>query len=288
VVSCTSFSTIGEKRTWRTAETNLYPAWFLFPARTADRIYFVGYGPSDYNESVSIDAALESALYSRAILMECRISVRIAHIHEGQAKGVIKEIDERPRTLILDDSEKEKLEVLDSFVANNSMYALFTERATIDNPNVDDATIDVTTAPVPEWTTEIPEEKGFIYAIGSAGADYREYRSWVEAEKDARAQLALSIETSLKHLFKQYVGTLDWISTLETDLVLHNIEIAGRWKNAETNSYHVCIRLPVDENSNYLCEKLNGWMESIPETHSLQEDELKEKIQNIEDLSGSD
>ena len=95
----------------------------------------------------------------------------------------------------------------------------------------------------------------------------------------------MNIETSLKLLLKRDLGTLEWISTLESDLTLRDIRITGRWKNPKTRSYHVCVRIPVVENSGSFMNNVHSWMESIPERDALEavpRHELEEKIQELE------
>ena len=284
ILSCGSMMKGRRESPWTTEETDLYPAWFLSPVQDEGVAFVTGYGQPDHDEDISLRAAEESALYNRALQEECRISVRLAYIDQRGVRGLIREIEEKGGSLILQKKDIAGLTLIASWVANNSYYGLFAPD-TSGAVYVDRTLIDVSAAGPPRWIEEPPREKGFLYAVGHANPDFRECRAWLSAEKDARAQLAMNIETSLKLLLKRYLGTLEWISTLESDLTLRDIRITGRWKNPKSSSYHVCVRVPVDENSASFMDNMHSWMESIPDREALEtvpRQELQEKIREID------
>jgi len=94
-----------------------------------------------------------------------------------------------------------------------------------------------------EWISTPPQDKEYIYAIGSCSQIFNEYKAWDSAENNAILNLARKI--SLNNAVEVLVNEDKLMSKFDenVNVELYNIEVIERWKDPATNSYYVLIRM---------------------------------------------
>ena len=101
----------------------------------------------------------------------------------------------------------------------------------------------------PAWVSAPPRDALFDYACGMSEPYFYEASCWMEAEKNARLELARSVSSKLRSvekLEKDETYGVSEMSVRDEDLsvTLRDIEVVHRWRSAKTRLYYVLIRSP--------------------------------------------
>jgi len=131
-----------------------------------------------------------------------------------------------------------------------------------------------TLPPKPGWMTNLPEEPGYIFALGHSNPYYREVNSWCIAEKHARIALALSLESKVRGLAKKLNSSMDTISTISTDVQLNRVQVISRWKHPQNNTCHVLVRMPLSANSEAIKNLLKSALSQKEGKQKLSREEI--------------
>jgi len=94
-----------------------------------------------------------------------------------------------------------------------------------------------------EWISTPPQDKEYIYAIGSSNRTFNEHKAWDSAENNAILNLArkISLDNAVEILINEDKLMSKFNENVNVEL--HNIEVIERWKDPKTNSYYVLIRM---------------------------------------------
>ncbi len=98
----------------------------------------------------------------------------------------------------------------------------------------------------PAWLFTLPQGQGWLFAVGEAGPHYFEQKGWEAAEKSARENLGLAIQTRVKSEYVNLEGMLAGQTGVETsqevlDVALFGAQVLERYKNPITEHYHVLV-----------------------------------------------
>lgn len=99
-------------------------------------------------------------------------------------------------------------------------------------------------AEAPSWLAELPRQKGWYYATGSAPVSYRdEPGSWELATYHALVELALAVQTRTRHLQRTFSGVLTDVNAQIVDTRLEGFGVVGRWR--DRGHAYVLARVPI-------------------------------------------
>ena len=219
-----------------------YKRWFLEQSRTGSSNCVVGYAIPSYYPSSSAESALQNASlhYARN---------RFTIFEGGQAfwstsAGKIwmgnNFTETFDSTMVF--KAMEILQPVDSMRTDRLVAFLFAPVSMELDGSLKEM-VSVKKKPLPKWVTKTPEKKGYYYATGVAQESYYEPSAWMEAERMARKNLAGNIGITIESLGKENWESQE-IQNQEISVELQGIEVAARWKDDETNFYHVLIRMP--------------------------------------------
>ena len=117
-------------------------------------------------------------------------------------------------------------------------------------PNLANHATDANTT-APDWFLNLPTQPGYLYAVGLSDANQLSNKAWIEAEKNARCQLALNFEARVSALSisVEPKRTSSWseVSEILTDVTFSGIEIVSRWYDTQEDLCVVLVRAPVSE-----------------------------------------
>ncbi len=224
---------------------NIYPSWFFNPP-AASPLWTVGYSA----EHAYLDSALKAATreagrnYARNQLNLVKGEQGLATLAGGTITvgSTIKEHFDTAQAVRLGSTMK----VLDYFRRGGAVAVL---ASTDSVPNVPGTNrIDAARVPAPSWTTVLPEKAGYMYNSGLAPLYYNEFNSWLEAERRARINLALTAYTKVKFLGKKEDDVyFREFQVEETNVTLHGIQVVARWKDVKNRICYVLMRVPVSQ-----------------------------------------
>ena len=108
----------------------------------------------------------------------------------------------------------------------------------------------------PSWVERPPQRTAFLYAVGQCNPQYHEEDAWQLAEYDARINLALSLFAQLRSLVKKLDKTLNIITTVKTDVVLHRTQVDKRWVDPQNGIPYVLMRMRLKDNTEAFMNQL--------------------------------
>lgn len=83
----------------------------------------------------------------------------------------------------------------------------------------------------PGWVTELPKSTSCMYALGVAPGYYYPEHSWLEAERQARQELAYSFQTRQRQLMRSTPTSEYGVTASATAVQLQDIQIVARWQS---------------------------------------------------------
>lgn len=221
---------------------NIYPLWFFNPPATSTT-WTVGYS----QEHAYLDSALKAATreagrnFAKNQQVQIRGEQGIATLAVGTITvgSTIKEYFDTTQAV----SMGAALKVADYFRRGGAVAVLASMDSVANVPGVN--RIDAATVPMPPWTKALPEKAGYVFNSGLAPLYYNEFNSWLEAERKARINLALSAYTRIKFLGKKEDDSYFRESQVEaTNVTLRGIEVVARWKDIKNQICYVLMRVP--------------------------------------------
>jgi len=109
--------------------------------------------------------------------------------------------------------------------------------------NLSDSVVNVSKLKAPEWTSKIPQDAQYFYALGQSRQYFYEFSSWKEAEENAVMSLAKMQNVLAQALVKKNDETYSAIQDSKVDASLHNITIVGRWRDIPGENFYVLARI---------------------------------------------
>ena len=211
------------------------PAWFWEPPVSQGTSLAAGYSEAYFTAQTSFDEAFNDAAWrlffdreSRVIGGQATAKVGDSMFHAGKSYKI-----EADSTRF--DSFVGGLVRLDSIVVGKLVVML-----------VGTATVDFSRRmmPPPDHANPVDfAEKGFIIAMGGSPKYHKEVSSWLEAERNARIEAALSLNAQVK----SYEGNIPGLGVktivIATDVLMKNVKIVGRSLDGKTGEHMVFVRV---------------------------------------------
>lgn len=229
IISCAS----NTKTTKSETKTAKYPHWFIYPANT-----ITGYAPVYFTAESSAKEATKQAAENYMKFNHCVVMGIQTYIQSPNGLDLVYDslfihVEEVP-----DDEKflKKKFTHADTSATDNMVMVAHSNKS-IDGSEQKPFTDKV------EWIETPPEDRESYYAIGSCSRIFSEHKAWEEAENNAIMNLARKI--TLANAVEILIDEDKLMSKFneEVNIVLKNIQIIERWKDPQTNSYYVLIRM---------------------------------------------
>ncbi|MBN1302669.1 MAG: LPP20 family lipoprotein [Melioribacteraceae bacterium] len=99
---------------------------------------------------------------------------------------------------------------------------------------------------LPDWISNLPSNRKFVYSVGTAPRYYYEVNSWLEAEKNALINLARNSRINISSLSYQNRKTQQSVKKEELKITLRGIEILERHYDSSSKIFYVLIRTSND------------------------------------------
>ncbi len=225
------------------AKAQSYPRWFLetgrVPCQTA-----VGYEKVSIFPDSAVNRAFEQACLNWVRQKQVTIqggqafwSTEIGTVWMGSD---FYESFDSSRVSIAQNS----MQKLDSLISKNMVAVLVGPK---ECPLADSLkqSVNLAEIPGPEWIKSLPENSHYVYAIGAATEYFYEASSWLEAEYNARLNLAREVFTRIQSLQKVTTAGEE-VRHEETKVVLRNLRIVARWLDLKNKIFYVLIRMPIN------------------------------------------
>jgi len=227
-----------------------YPIWFLKPPVGLTFPTAVGYAETyRFSHEVSVEEATRDGIEQLAKHISVRIRGEVSAINERQMQYFQEIVDDSVKQLVAD-----KHKILATHIGPKMTVVLLGlgELGAFSNQK----TVSLESLPTPSWIEEIPRQKGYLYGSGHCGPRVYHESGWRTAEEDARINLALNFQSYVLQLVKQFNWQVETVSITQTNVVLNRIEVVGRWFDIKAKTYHVLVRLPLDQNTDAVLDDL--------------------------------
>jgi len=229
VLSCAS-----SQKSVKIHKQTKYSKWFINPQNAV-----TGYGPVYFSEESSAREATMHAVDNFVKLSHCYVLGTQTYIQSIKGLDMVYDslfihVEESP-------SDEKTLQKhfahADTFATKNIMIVIHS------NSPLDELSKLLAFSQECEWISTPPQDKEYIYAIGSCNRIFNEHKAWDSAENNAILNLARKI--SLDNAAETLVNEDKLMSKFNenVNVELHNIEVVERWKDSKTNSYYVLIRM---------------------------------------------
>lgn len=219
-----------------------YPRWFLHQGKLNCESSAVGYSTSGYYHDSSTTAAFNNSTINIAQNSFCNVkggqgfwTTEIGSIWMG--KDITLSFD-----TALANYYKQVLEVKDSYSTNRLHIVLSLEK-NCELSMRENELISLRSVAVPNWIENIPDNNEYYFASGEASSYYYESSSWLEAEKNARINLAKQIAVEIQVLEKFMDSEGQSISKEEVSISLYDIKVVARWVDVNKNIFYVLVKM---------------------------------------------
>jgi hypothetical protein len=117
---------------------------------------------------------------------------------------------------------------------------------------IDDGLVDIDADDPPEWIRKPKSHPGYVYGIGTAQSRMKPGRAWEEAERQARADLALTIGARYQILQKtmsENTGSqFQQLSETNVEMALKDVSIIRHAYSRFGKTFYVLARMPAPKN----------------------------------------
>lgn len=219
-----------------------YKRWFLEQSETGSSDCVVGYAIPSFYESSSAESALKNGAlnYARNHYTVFEGGQAFWSTSAGRIWMGNNFSETFDSSMVL--NAVEFLQPIDSMRTKHIVAFLYAPNSFELDGRMKE-TVSVKDKKLPKWITTTPSHKDYNYATGVAQESYYEPSAWMEAERMARKNLAGSIHVTIESLNKKNWEEQE-IQNQEINVELISLEVAARWKDPETNFYHVLVRMP--------------------------------------------
>lgn len=218
--------------------SQVFPRWFLEEERINCKIKSVGYSDTSFFRDSSVSYALKNALENLSI--KDSVGVIVENMYwktEGESYVIFSKNNQYYDSL----KSVDNIKIAGIYFFKNLCIVIITDKeCTIDSKMME--LIDARQMKKPIWIESLPSSRDYIYAKGESKKYFYLKSSWIEAEKNARINLAKSIKLKIQSLQKKNTLEYQDIKTEDTDVILKNIEVVQRWYDPEGQLIHVLVR----------------------------------------------
>ena len=166
-----------------------------------------------------------------------------------QTASYIKEEDWEIRA----ENLKDEIEILKEFRLENSMLAVVGKCSDQQNTEqavafLDDQLVNVSTDSPPDWVGKPMQAAGQIFGVGAAAGRTTAAKAWDEAERQAKADLALRLagrsQVLEKNVSQNHFGSEQLMSETKAKLTLQNIQVIRHAYSRQGNIYYALVQIP--------------------------------------------
>ena len=188
-----------------------YPAWFWKPPSHPDRPVAVGYAPLYFRKESSLKSAVENAVQQLAKQTLVQIKGEQITLNRLHAEQFEETVADDVLNLV-----KASHLVLASYQTSDQFIVL----AGIAEVNLNSRLVSSDSLSRPDWMSQQPKSRDFFYGVGHFDRSLmRTHQSWHQAERNARIDLAQSMKSYVRSLYKEFNGQMDLISSIKTERI---------------------------------------------------------------------
>jgi len=233
--------------TMATAYAQNYPRWFLFPDELGCGSCAIGMARTPYYPDSSggeaFASGVENAVRGEEVVIEGTKKYGVTDAGVTAISTTVREVIDTARI----ESLAKVLKLLDINAVGEMTVALVGPGDGA-FPDSLKQRIGIARTP-PPWLAALPQDSGFIYALGMSEPAYYEFSAWLEAEKHARLELAKSVQSTVHGIDRlesaasgdeAYSGVQDE----KISVALHHAQVVRRWRDPTTHISSVLIRMP--------------------------------------------
>lgn len=229
ILSCAS-----SRKNVKTPQITKYPQWFI-----TSRNAVTGYGPIYFSKESSAEVATQKAIDNFMKLSHCYVLGTQTYIQSAKGLDLVYDslfihVEDSPEE---EDFLKNRFAHADTFATDNMTIVVHSD-ASLKNLK------EILSFPEERvWVNTPPQDKNYLYSIGSCNRIFSEHKAWDSAENNAILNLARKI--SLNNAVETLVSENRLISKFDenVNIELRNLEVVERWKDPKTNTYYVLIRM---------------------------------------------
>ncbi len=205
---------------------------------------------------VNADRQKEALLESGAanLAKNQRVSLEVGwagtqHNIYSQTAAYIKENGWEARA----ENLKAEIKILKEFRFDQSMLAVVGRCPGSEDPEslsalLDDKLVNISTDAPPAWVKKPVQAAGQIFGVGSAAGHTTAAKAWKEAERQARADLALRLASRSnvleKNVSQNQFGSEQLITETQAKLTLQNLQVIRHAYSHSGRIYYALIRIP--------------------------------------------
>lgn len=223
-----------------------YPAWFLEQGTVCRGRVTVGYADPSYYPDSSISRAAKNARENFGRQLKTHVQGgQLFWATEGGTYWMGADFREQ-FDAAASESALALLVPVDTLVNLSMTLVLLADKECQLDPSI---LRRVAIRPeAPSWTETLPEDAQYVCAVGVASEYYYEMSSWLEAERNARRNLARSVLVAVGALQKLSSREGQDIRREEIDVSLRYIDVVGRWRDRTNGIFYVLVRAPKEGN----------------------------------------
>ncbi len=219
-----------------------YPAWFLNPEKIpcTDALTMI------IRSSVYPQSAMQTAFVEGCFTLA---RYKNSQISGGQAFWSTESgIFEMGSNYAIDfDSSLaeryfERLKITDSFTDNTKIVLLIADSACKFGDELFEKK-NIKNIPEPKWIEQMPNEKGYIYAVGLSQEYVYEVSSWNSAERNGFLDLARQQKISLKSVQKHDVNEQHDLRNEDVNAQLTDVKVISRYRDLKRKIFYVLMRM---------------------------------------------
>ncbi len=217
-----------------------YPKWFLEP-ELCNQSSATGYLTPGYYLDSSAALAFQIALFNAVRFQQADISASDDFwATEAGVYWITTDFEETIDSARIAYFESQ-FSPVDTFY-NKSMVAVLAAKSSRLPP---ECLKRITPAgPKPAWIEKLPQEQGFLYAVGASPRYYHEKSSWDNATNQVRKQLAVSVAVEIQAVQKRTEFAGEEQRNRNLSVTLREFEILRRWVDPKTDLFYVLGRNP--------------------------------------------
>jgi hypothetical protein len=223
-----------------------YPAWFLEQGTVCRGRVTVGYADPSYYPDSSISRAAKNARENFGRQWETHVQGgQLFWATEGGTYWMGADFREQ-FDAAASESALASLVPVDTLVNLSMTLVLLADKGCLLDRSI---LRRVAIRPeLPPWTETLPQDAREVYAVGVASEYYYEVSSWMDAERNARRNLARSIVVAVASLQKLSSREGQDIRREEVSVNLHHIQVVARWRDRVKGIFYVLLRAPKEGN----------------------------------------
>ncbi|MBF8296552.1 MAG: hypothetical protein HW389_3097 [Bacteroidetes bacterium] len=223
-----------------------YPAWFIEQGTLCRGRVAVGYADPSYFPDSSISRAAKNARENFARQKETHVQGgQLFWATEGGTYWMGADFREQ-YDAAASGSALASLVPVDTLVNSSMTLVLLTDRlCQINRAALRQVSL---SGEAPRWTETLPQDGEYFYAVGVASEYYYEVSSWMEAERNARRNLARSVVVAVASLQKLSSREGQDIRREEISVSLSHIDVVARWRDRTNGIFYVLLRAPKEGN----------------------------------------